>query len=340
MGCGAPSSRISESAAVSPGTIAPLASVTTTSTTTCSTLARSVGAWGWSRAAGRRASPPSRRQQTRGRGAASRVPGSGPCGARRGRRRALASAASSSVRSLDGGVAAGVSARADCRIRTASARWPSAVSASPRPSAESSVRRWPFGSTSVWTRSASRYSGSAALNWPRPLRMSPSCRYRRQRLRVPRAEQIAAHRHGLAGQRFAFGRSAAVPRAGTRRDCGDRTPRRRAALPRPRGRSGAPPGNGFPLQHSLLVLLDEGQVVEDGGQHRMRLAIDLAGLGHTGVQHRPGLVRALQVAQDQAARRRCRDQVDRRSLDPGPARRKAASPGRTARPPRPSRPSS
>ena len=42
---------------------------------------------------------------------------------------------------------------------------------------------------------------------------------------------------------------------------------------------------------------------------RVRFAVDLPGLGHAGVQHPPGLVGALHVAQHQAARRRRRDQV-------------------------------
>jgi hypothetical protein len=39
---------------------------------------------------------------------------------------------------------------------------------------------------------------------------------------------------------------------------------------------------GFGSSIVLLVLLDEGQVVEDGGEHRMRFPVDLPGLGDAG----------------------------------------------------------
>ena len=262
----------------------------------------------------------------RGRGAASRVPGSVSRGARRAGVRAFASAASSSTRICAGGVSTGAARRASPRTRTASARWPSAVSASPRPSAASSVNRWPLGSASVWTRSDSRYSGTAAAYWPRPLRMSASWRIEDGGVRVLRAEQIAAHRDGLTRHLLRLGRAAAVlvQEPGEIVEVG-----RHVGVPLPRDRAvdlEHLPEMGFGSSIVLLVLLDEGQVVEDGGERRVRLAIDLPGLGDAGVQHRPGLVGALQVAQDQAARRRRRDQVRPQVLAiAGPARRKAAS---------------
>ena len=56
---------------------------------------------------------------------------------------------------------------------------------------------------------------------------------------------------------------------------------------------------GFGSSIVFLVLLDEGQVVEDGGKRRVRLAVDLAGLDHAGVEHAASLGQPAQLAQHQ-----------------------------------------
>ena len=247
MGCGAPSSRISKSAAVRPGTSAPLASVTTTSTTTCSTLARSVGAAAGVDPGPRAPAPQPRRQQMRGRGAASRVPGSVSCGARRGGKRALASAASRSVRSLAAG-------RHRCqrqrRLQDRGRLGALAEGGQRLAEAERGKQREP-----VALRERLGLDGECfaverhrLLGPPRPVRMSASCRI---------DDSICGARPRNRGASPPPGGTAPRPRPtgrgtcpGTRRDCGGRTPRRHAAPPRPRGRSGAPLGNGFRLQHS------------------------------------------------------------------------------------------
>ena len=81
------------------------------------------------------------------------------------------------------------------------------------------------------------------------------------------------------------------------------------------------PEMGFRPSIVLLVLLDEGQVVEDRGERRVRLAVDQAGLRRAVVEHPAGLVQAPQVAQHQAARRL------RRHLEAAPARASRASSG-------------
>ena len=218
----------------------------------------------------------------------------------------------------------------------ASARWPSAVSASPRPSAESEREPVPLGQRRRSGRAAPRDRAAAPPPAGRgPLRMSASWRIEDAVCGCRGAEQLAAHRDGLPRHALRLGRAAAVAvqEPGEIVEVG-----RHVGVPVSRDRAvdlEHLPEMGFGSSIVLLVLLDEGQVVEDGGERRVRLAIDLAGLGHPGVEHPAGLVGALQVAQHQAARRRRRDQVRPQVLA---SRSGAAERGlglrRTAGPPR------